>query len=268
MAMLDLFLLPFMQRAFIAGGFLALLLAALGIFVGLRKMAFFGDGIAHASLAGIAIGILSGVAPLPVAIVWSVGIALLIYLLEKSTRLPSDTLIGIFFTASMALGVVLMSFTKGFQPELITFLFGSILSIASMDLAVIVIASLAVFVWLIMSFRSLVHMSLSEEGAVVSGVNIDFQKAALYVALALATVLSVKILGVILVSALLIIPPASARLLSHDFRGYLILSLILAEIYMLLGLIVSFLYDLPSGATVVLVGAGGFFLATIFSLRK
>lgn len=269
MHVLEVFGYPFMQRAFISGGLLALILAALGIFVTLRKMAFFGDGIAHASLAGIAIALLAGLAPLPIALLWALLVAMLIYWLERHTRLPSDTLIGIFFTASMALGVVLMSLTRGFQPELITFLFGSILSIGTFDLAVISVMSLVIAVWLIVSFRQLVYMSLSEESAKVAGVRTELQKGLLYAALAFATVLGVKILGIILVSALLVIPPATSRLLARDFRGYLFGSLVLSELFVSLGLILSFLYDLPSGATIILVGAAGFFLAALASgLRK
>lgn len=268
MEFLEIFTYPFMQRAFISGALLALLLATLGIFVTLRKMAFFGDGIAHASLAGIAIALLAGVAPLPVALLWSVFVAMIIYVLERKTRLPSDTLIGIFFTASMALGVILMSFSSGFQPELISFLFGSILSIRELDLVIISIISLILMTWLILSFRQLVFMSLTEEGAKVSGVRVELQKVFLYIALALATVLGVKILGIILVSALLLIPPATARLLTSNFRGYLITTLIFSEIFVGLGLILSFFYDLPSGATIILVGSVGFFFAALASSFK
>lgn len=266
MEYLELFSYPFMQRAFLSGAVLALLLAGLGTFVTLRKMAFFGDGIAHASLAGIAIAILAGFSPLPIALAWGVFVALLIYWLERHTNLPSDTLIGIFFTASMALGVIIMSFTPGYQPELISFLFGSILSIQSADLAVIVGVSLVVLAWLIPSFRKLTLMSLSEESAQVSGVAVQRHKIALYVSLAIATVLGVKILGIILVSALLVLPSASARLLSPNFKSYLVLSLVLAEIFVFLGLVLSFFYDLPSGATIILVGTAVFLLSAL--IRK
>lgn len=268
MEFFEIFTYPFMQRAFISGGILALVLASLGIFVTLRKMAFFGDGIAHASLAGIAIALLAGIAPLPIALLWSLTVAMLIYALERSTRLPSDTLIGIFFTASMALGVVLMSFSGGFQPELISFLFGSILSIRTLDLTIIALISLVIMAWLMVSFRQLMFMSLTEESAKVAGIHVELQKALLYAALALATVLGVKVLGIILVSALLVIPPATARLLTYDFRGYIIISLLLSEIFVGLGLILSFYYDLPSGATIILVGSAGFFLAALLSAFK
>ncbi len=258
---LAMFSYPFMQRAFVSGALLAVLLAALGVFVTVRKMAFFGDGIAHSSLAGIAVAMLAGLAPLPVALVWALFVALLIWRLERSTRLPSDTLIGVFFTASMALGVVLMSFSRGYQPELLSYLFGSILTIQSGDLLVTAALSLVIMGWLFLSFRSLTYMSLAEDSAAVAGTDVRSQTAALYVALALATVLGVKILGIILVSALIILPTAAGRMLAYSFRSYVIGSLFLSELMILSGLTVSYRFDLPSGATIVLVGAAIFFLA-------
>ena len=108
----DLLQFPFLQRAVMASVLIAPMLASLGVFVTLRGMALFGEGIAHASLAGIAIAVLAGMAPLPIAIAWAIFVALALFWFERKTRLSSDTLIGIAFTASMALGVVLMSLTK------------------------------------------------------------------------------------------------------------------------------------------------------------
>jgi zinc transport system permease protein len=263
MVFLEMLSYPFVQRAFIAGLLLAVLLASLGIFVTLRKMAFFGDGLAHSSLAGIAIALLLGLAPLPVALMWALVVALAIYLIERSTRLPSDTLIGIFFTASMALGVVLMSFTKGYQPELITYLFGSILGVRQSDLMLIVAAAAPIMAWLIASFRELTYLSLAEENAHVAGVPVAFHTLALYAALAVAIVLGVKILGIVLVSAFLVLPPATSRMLTSSFRGYLAAAIALSLLMTVLGLSASFLYDLPSGATIILTGAAMFFLAAI-----
>ena len=110
--MIEILTLPFMQRALVAGVIIALLLSVLGVFVVARRMAFFGDGIAHASLAGIALGLLTGFAPLPIAVAYAIAIALLIYWLERATDLSSDTIIGILFTASMALGVVILSLIR------------------------------------------------------------------------------------------------------------------------------------------------------------
>lgn len=263
-AFVELISLPFMQRALLSGMILGVLLASLGVFVMLRKMAFFGDGIAHASLAGIALALLTGMSPLPFAIVWAVIIALIIYRLERSTKLSSDTLIGILFTASMALGVILVSFTPGFQPELISFLFGSILSVGTLDVAIIAGLSTILLIWIAFSFRGLTYMSLNEEAAAISGIKTERQTLLLYIALAIATVLGVKILGIILVSALLILPAATSRLLSSSFKQFFVLTLIISEITVLLGLIGSFFLDFPSGATIVLVGTLIFFFALAF----
>src|SRR3989339_935986 len=266
--LIEMLQIPFMQRALLAGAMLALLLSILGIFVTIRRMAFFGDGIAHASLAGIAIAMLVGVSPLPVALAWAAVVALAVWWLERSTKLSSDTLIGILFTASMALGVVLMSFTRGYQPELVSFLFGSILSVRAIDLTYILIIGVIILAWLLLSFRQLTYMSLSEDQAIVSGVPVRLQTIILYVALALATVLGVKILGIILVSALLILPPAASRLLSSNFRGHIVMSIVMSELMVLLGLSISYLYDLPSGATIILTGTSIFLLVALTSRLK
>lgn len=265
---MELFSFPFMQRALVAGAILGVVLASLGIFVTLRKMSFFGDGIAHSSLAGIAIAVLTGLSPLPVALAWGLLVALLIFWLERSTKLPSDTLIGIFFTASMALGVVLMSFTEGYRPELLTFLFGNILAVQTADLLLIAAVSAAIMVWYVTSFRHLTYMSLSEESALVAGIPVALQTATLYVALALATVLGVKILGIVLVSALLVLPSATSRMLTTSFRGHVVASVAIAEVVIFLGLLVSFRYDLPSGATIILVGTAMFFFAALLRVAR
>lgn len=252
---------PFMQRAILAGVILAILLASLGVIATIRKMAFFGEGVAHASLAGIALAVFAGFAPLPWAIGWAVLIAVLIFVLERSTKLESDTLIGILFTASMAIGVIVMSMTQGYQPELISFLFGSILSVREIDLILIGVLSIVILVWFFASLKSLTYLSLSRENAIVSGVPVTLQTLLFYISLAIATVLGVKILGIILVSALIVLPPATSRMLTKSFRGYVIVAIIVSEAVMLTGLVLSFLYDFPSGASVVLVGAGVFAVA-------
>jgi zinc transport system permease protein len=266
--MTDILLHPFMLRALAVGALLAALLASLGIFVTLRRMAFFSDGIAHASLAGIAIAVLAGLAPLPVAIAWAAVIALIIWKLERDTRLPSDTIIGIFFTASMALGVVLMSFTQGYQPELVSYLFGSILAIRDADVVVTSLIAAVIMAWIIASFRQLTYLSLAHESAVVSGIRADLQTATLYVALAVSTVLGVKVLGIVLVSALLVLPAAASRMLTSTFKEFFVGAIMLSELMMLAGLATSFALDLPSGATVILVGTAVFGLAALLRPRN
>lgn len=261
--LLEMLSYPFMQRALVGGVLLGVLLASLGVVATLRRMAFFGEGVAHASLAGLAIAVLTGLAPLPVAIAWSLLVALAIFILEKRTTLPRDTVIGILFTASMSLGVVLMSFMHGYQPELLTFLFGSILAVDTMDVVTIAVATVIILAGLGLAARPLLLMSLNEDAARVAGVRTNVYTLGLYFALAIAMVLGVHMLGIILVSALLIIPSATARLLAPSLTVYVVLANVLSIIAVIIGLFCSFLFDLPSGATIVLVATVIFGLATL-----
>jgi zinc transport system permease protein len=262
--LIEIISLPFMQRALLAGIFIGVLLAALGVFVLIKKMAFFGDGIAHASLAGIAIGLVGGFEPLPVAIIFAVIIALAMYWLERKSRLSSDAVVGIFFTASLAAGVIILSFQKAYQPDLVSFLFGNILAVTWAEAILIIVLSFIILLGLVLLWRRLVLLSLDEDQARLQSFRIHWLYIFLYVALAVAIVLGVKLIGVILVSALLVIPTASVKLLSGSFRGFVRGSIGLSVLMVAVGLLLSFVLDLPAGAVIVLVGFGGFLLSLIF----
>jgi len=261
--MFELLEFPFMQRAIVGGIILGLILAFMGVFVVLRHMAFFGDGIAHASLAGIAIGVLAATNPIIIAIVYSVIIAIIIFYLERKTQLSSDVVIGIMFTASMALGVILISLKTGYQPELISYLFGNILSIQISELIVMIVFGVIVIAYLLIFYKQIAFIAFDEEGAKVNGINTHVLTLILYIALAVAIVLGVKILGIILVSALLIIPASIAKLVSKSFRNLIITGIGFSELIVLGGMGVSYYLDLPTGAVIILFGALIFFLVLL-----
>lgn len=258
--MIELLQLPFMQRALIACLVLGVLLAYLGIFVTLRKMAFFSDGVAHAALAGAAIGLLTRFSPLISALIFSMLLACLIYWLEKKSSLSSDAIIGILFTSGMALGIVLISLRKGYQPELLGYLFGNILAIRHQDLVLIVILAVLILAFIIRHKRKLTLLALDREMAYMAGVNPDFYQLLIYVMLACALVLGIRVMGVILVSAILIVPVSTARLFSRSFKALTLWTAVIAESVMIGGLLLSYYLNLPSGAVIVLTGS------TIFSL--
>lgn len=262
--MLEILQYPFMQRAIFAGVVLAGLLAWLGVFVIMRKMSFFSDGIAHASLAGIAAGILAGVHPLGAAIIFSVLFALAIYYLEKKTSLSSDAIIGMLFTSGMALGVVLISFKEGYQPELMSFLFGNILAIKLTDLAVITLLSVLIIAFLALNHKNVTLMAFDMDTAYLAGVKVELLQISFYIMLAVSVVLGVKILGIILVSALLIIPASTAKLLSGSFKSMILQSIIISEAVMLLGIALSYYLNSPTGPMIVLVGTGVFLIVFTF----
>jgi zinc transport system permease protein len=252
--------LPFMQRAFVAGVALGLVLPFFGVFVTLRRMSFFGDGIAHATLAGVAIGIVAGVSPFIAALGVGALFGAGVYLLERKTDVSSDALIGVLFTGGLALGIVLISSQQGYQPELMSFLFGSILSVSSQDLGVILVFSALIVVALLMLLRQLTLLALDKESAWLYGVRTELLDFFFYVLLSVTIVLGVKLLGIILVSALLIIPPTVAKLVAPSFKTLIGGSVISGEVFIVLGLLLSYFLDLPSGATIILVGVVSFLL--------
>jgi zinc transport system permease protein len=260
--------LPFMQRAIVAGLVLGVLLAYMGVFVALRKMAFFSDGIAHAALAGAAIGLLTRFSPLISALVFSMFLAALIYWLEKKSSLSSDAIIGILFTSGMALGVVLISLRQGYQPELLGYLFGNILAIRRQDLALIIVMAALIMAFILSHKRKLTLLSLDREMAYMAGINPDLYQLLLYLMLACALVLGIRVLGVVLVSAILIIPVSTARLLSRSFRSLTWWTVAIAEFTVLAGLLLAYFLNLPAGALIVLTGSALFSLAFIASSLK
>ncbi len=266
--MAEMLQLPFMQRAILAGLVLGVLLAYMGIFVALRKMAFFSDGIAHAALAGAAIGLLTRFSPLISALVFSMFLAALIYWLEKKSSLSSDAIIGILFTSGMALGVVLISLRQGYQPELLGYLFGNILAIRRQDLVLIIVMAALIMAFILSHKRKLTLLALDREMAYMAGINPDLYQLLLYLMLACALVLGIRVLGVVLVSAILIIPVSTARLLCRSFRALTWWTVAIAEFTVLAGLLLAYFLNLPAGALIVLTGSALFSLAFIASSLK
>jgi zinc transport system permease protein len=264
--MFEIFQYSFMQRAVLAGVVLAVLLAWLGTFVIMRKMSFFSDGIAHASLTGIAIGILASVQPLAVAIIFSILFALSIYYLERHTVLSSDAIIGMLFTSGMSLGVILISLKGGYQPDLMSFLFGNILAIRLIDIALIMVLSLLICAFLLYNHKEITLMALDPETAYLDGIRVNLLQMLFYAMLATSVVLGVKILGIVLVSALLIIPPSTAKLVSRSFKTLIVKSIVFSELTVVSGIIISYYIDSPTGPVIVLVGTAIFF--SIFLYKR
>jgi zinc transport system permease protein len=250
--------MPFVQRAIIAGVILGALLALLGIFVVLRRMAFFSDGISHASLAGVALGVLVNANPLLTALGVSASLAVLMSWMERRTRIASDAIVGLIFTAGMATGVILLALKTGYQPDLIGFLFGNILSIRWSELVVMLIMATLIIIFLLAEYKRMALLVLNQEIARISGVPVVLYQTLLYVIVAMAAVLGIKMLGVALVSALLIIPVSCAKLIAKSFRRLMVYSVVIAEITVLAGIALSIYLNMPTGAVIVLCGIGMF----------
>lgn len=259
--MTEIFLFPFMQRAILSGILVALLLGALGVFANIRQLSFLGDGVAHASLAGIALALLVGWMPTVVALAIGVLIACGIFLLERHSNISGDAAIGILFTTGMALGVIILHYTPGFQPELVSFLFGNILAVQTTDLILTGLVGVPIMLVTIALHKKITFVLVDEEGAYLSGLQPWKYILTLYILISMAIVLSIKLVGIVLVSALLITPSAIAQQLTRTFFSFQWLSVLWSFLIVIGGIIASVWFDLPSGATIVVFGTLCFLLA-------
>ena len=252
---------PFMQRALIASFAIGLLCAVVGVYVTLRSLSFFSDAISHAALAGIALGVLLGVDPVLAAVVFCVAVAAGITYLTFRTDLTSDTVIGVFFSGSMALGVLLIGLQQGYQTDLLSYLFGDVLAVSTLDVALAVCLAAVVLAVLFRWSTVLIKIAFNRDLAGVEGVRAVAWDYLFMVMLALTVAVSLKIVGIVLVSALIIIPAATARNVAPDFRTLMGLATALGVLSAVSGLVLSYYLDTASGPTIVIV-AIAFFIAS------
>jgi zinc transport system permease protein len=252
---------PFMQRALVAGVLVGLVTSLLGVLVVLRRSAFFGDAIAHASLAGVAAGVVTGASPLALAAVVAVSIGLSLHRFERSARLSLDTILGFVLPFFMAIGVLVLSLSPGFQPELLSYLFGSILTVSWEGLGAIAAVGVLVAVALARQGRALVFAAFDPDGAHATGIDVSRLLTMFHVLLALAVIASISVVGIVLVNALLVIPAATAKLLASSLRRMFLLAPLVGLFSVLAGLAASYRLDLPSGPAIVIVAGLAFLIA-------
>jgi zinc transport system permease protein len=245
---------PFMQRALLAALFLGPLCAFMGVFVTARRMAFFSDTISHAALTGVALGFWFGlVDPTWPMVAVSLLVAFGIMWLRENTDLLTDTIMALLLSASVAVGVIILSLLKEFRGELHSYLFGEILAIGPQE--VWMAAALFVVVGFSL-FRQLTSMTLltaHEDMAQVCGVPVRRANYLFVLVLTLAVALTIRLLGIILVTALIVIPPAAARSVSRTLRQQILFSLLYGLIGSIGGTLLSYQLDVPCGPTIVLV---------------
>lgn len=266
--MIEMLFTPFLQRALLAGILVGTMASLLGVLVILRRSAFFGDAIAHASMAGVAVGILSGSAPLLGATAVGVGIAMSLHVVERRTPLALDTVLGFVLPFFLALGVLLMSLRPGYQPELFNFLFGSILTVSRDTLLVVgLIAALVLAAW--WRFRSqLLFAAFDEEAAQLAGIRVGWVLTGYHVLLALVIIASMRTVGVILANALLIIPAATARMLARSLTQMFFLAPLLGIVSVIGGMTLSYTLDLPAGPAIVVLSGSIFLVVAAWSGRQ
>jgi len=263
--MVEMFSFEFMQRALVAGLAVSLLCSVLSLFVMLKRMAFAGIGISHAALGGVAIGLLTGLNPMFTALLVCVGVAFGIGTITRAGRMNEDAAIGILSTGIMALGVVLVGFSDGYQGDLFSYLFGNILAVGVDQLWVLLGVVLLVFGFIGTFFKELLFVSFDEEVAQVTGIPARSLYYGLLVAIACTVVAAIQVVGLVLASALLVIPAAIGYQLMGNWRGILVISVLAGWLAVFAGLVLSYYWDLATGGTIVVMLVVQFFLAFSFS---
>jgi len=262
-ALLVPFHYDFMQRAFVAALLVGVLCSTVGTYVILRKLSFIGDGIAHASFAGIVIAYIRGADYYLGAAVVAVITALGIGFVHRKGKISLDTTIGVLFTGAFALGIFLMSRMNNYSVDLTSFLFGDILSVQPGDLWMIVGLGIVVAVAIIVLFRPLLYTTFDPVVAQASGINAPAIEYALLVIVALTIIISLQSVGIVLVAALLVTPAAAAYQLTSRFAPMMALSVTFGAVSALGGLYASYYLHSSSGATIVLLATLLFFLAIV-----
>lgn len=258
----------FMQRALIGTIAVAILTSTIGTFVILRRLAFIGEGLAHGSLGGLALGNLLGWNLYIAGNIYTVGLALLIGYLHEKARVSLDTAIGILFSTSMAFGIALISTSRFYSTNLNGYLFGSVLSIGSFDLMIILGATLTILIILVLFYKEFLYYAFDPEMAEVAGLPRSRLHYAMLAMIAVTVVVASQTVGIILVTALLTIPPASAYQWSNSLKKLVFLAIIFSLISAILGLYLSYYFNIASGASIALTSAVIFLFSFIFSPHR
>lgn len=257
--MLELVTADFFIFALIAGISLSAVAGPLGCFIVWRRMSYFGDTLAHSALLGVALGLLTGSNLQLSIIVSSLLLAFLLSILERRPDLATDTLLGILAHSALAIGVVFLALTQNVRVNLEAYLFGSLLTISTGDLLWIVLIAVMVSVALFYFWGSLLSATVHSEIAEIEGLNVKRLNFLLVVMIALTIAVAMKVVGVLLITSLLIIPPATARRLSGNPEQMAVLAALLGMASVLLGLVAAFQFNTPAGPTIVVLAT--FFFA-------
>jgi manganese/iron transport system permease protein len=258
----------FMVRALVASAFIGLTCSVIGVFVVLRNMSFIGDGLAHASFAGIVIAYLLKINLYVGGLIFAVLTAIGIGSISRRSELSLDTTIGVLFTSAFALGVLLMSRVRNYVSDLQDFLFGNILGVDRLDIVLVVSLAIVVLCIVVALYKELLFSSFDPVMAQASGLPTEFLYYLLLVLLAITIIVSLQAAGIVLVAALLVTPAATAYQLTTRFREMMIVSACVGVGSAIGGLYASYYLNAASGATIVLAATACFFLAMVLSPKR
>jgi zinc transport system permease protein len=255
---------PFFQRALIAAVLLGFSLPLIGVFVVTRRLSFFGEAVAHSAFTGLALSVLLMTPVLPTVIAFAVLVTLAIVFTLHRTEIPSDTVIGVYLAICAGAGILLLGILQGYQPGLFQFLFGDILALAWEDVWLVAAMCTGSVLAVLAMWNALLRVSVHREMAMAMGTSAARIDLLFLVLLAVMVTLSLKLIGIVLVTAMLLLPAAAARNITRSFRGMAIAACAIGGISSVLGLYASYWFGTASGAAIVLTAAVVFVLSVAF----
>ncbi len=250
---INLFSYAFMQRAMMVGVLIAVSSSLLGMFLVLKKQSMIGDGLAHVSFASVSIALLFNASPLIVSLPIVILASFLIQWVSKKAVAHADSAIALISSFSVALGVLIASLSSGFNVDIYSYLFGSILLISRTDVIMTIILSILIIAFIIKNYNKLVTLTYDEDFARVMKINVDMYKNMLGILTSIVIVIGIRVVGTMLISSMIVFPTLSALQLKKSFKKSLIASVVISIFGVLIGIIASYIYNLPTGSSIVFV---------------
>jgi zinc transport system permease protein len=266
LGLLELFSYGFIQRAIVAGSCVAVICSVLGVLLVLRRLSLIGDGLAHVTFGGVAMSLVINQHPLTVSIPMVAVSSLGILKLTERARIYGDAAIGIVSSLGIAAGIMLASMGGGFNIDLFSYLFGNILAISSHEVVSVVVLSLVVIAVISIFFNEIFSITFDEDFAKVSGIRTKTINSILVVLTGIAVVLTMKVVGIMLTSSLMILPAVTAFQVAKGFRNSIIIASAVGVLSVTSGIMLSFVFNLPTGASVVILNF--FFFIAAFGFRN
>ncbi len=264
--MIEILQYEFMQRALISGIAISISCSLIGLFLILKRFSLFGDAISHVAFGGIALGLFLKSNPIWVSLIVSIIGALAIIKLNSSKRIYSDSSISVLLSLGLAMGLVLISLSGGFSIDITSYLFGSILLVNIEETVSTVLLSVIVIAFVILYYKKLIYLVFNEEQALVNGINTVVLNILFITLATIAIVMSIRLIGVLMVSSLLIIPNVSSLLLGYGFKKTILFSICFSLISVILGTILAFEWNITPSGMIVIASAGIFFGVNVLKL--
>jgi zinc transport system permease protein len=259
----EIFEFGFIQRALIAGIAISAVCSVIGLFLVLRRQSLFGDSLAHMAFGGIAVGLYTNTYPLWTAFIASILAALGITKLQHSSNIPADSAVAIMLTSGLAIGILLLSLSGGFSVDLFSFLFGNILLVSLEDTLLISLLTALVLLSVAILYKKFLYITFDEQQAEVSGLQVQRLDYFFIVLASLTVIASMRLVGILLISSLIVIPNITAMMFGAGFKRTVLISILISMISVVIGIFLSYMINSAPSGTIALISISVFLLVYV-----